>query len=129
MKKLNTIQKYENLNDIYATDEIGPGGSHHRFAIVKHSDAKLDNLDIVEQRSVQTIQFQCGPRNDENSTHGVTTVDLLEIVRNTLTSFQEGPYASKENQHAVNHIEEALLWLNKRTEDRIERNVLGTYKE
>lgn len=30
---------------------------------------------------------------------------------------------------ALMHIEEALLWLNKRVEDRIERNVLGTNKK
>ena len=29
MRKLNTIQKRENLNEVFAADEIGPGGANH----------------------------------------------------------------------------------------------------
>ena len=32
----------------------------------------------------------------------------------------------EKNYCALTHIEEALMWLNRRVEDRIERNVLGT---
>ena len=40
--------------------------------------------------------------------------------------FQDGPYASEYNTKALEHIELALMYLNRRVEDRIERNVLGT---
>ena len=40
--------------------------------------------------------------------------------------FQAGPYASEYNAKALEHIELALMYLNRRVEDRIERNVLGT---
>ena len=30
---------------------------------------------------------------------------------------------------SLTHIEEALMWMNKRAEDRAERNVLGTYEK
>lgn len=52
-------------------------------------------------------------------------VDLLEIVRDRLISFQSGQFSSRENACALTHIEEALMWQNRRVEDRIERNVLG----
>ncbi len=55
--------------------------------------------------------------------------DLLEIVRDRLKCFQEGDYRCRENAIALTHIEEALLWMNKRVEDRAERNVLGTYNQ
>ena len=51
--------------------------------------------------------------------------DLLEIVRDRLRAFQAGPYSCRENACALTHIEEALMWLNRRAEDRAERNVLG----
>ena len=35
----------------------------------------------------------------------------------------------RENACALTCIEEALMWMNKRVEDRIERNVLGTYEK
>lgn len=63
---------------------------------------------------------------EENSVHGVIDTDLLEIVRDRLKSFQAGSFSSRENACALTNIEEALMWLNRRVEDRIERNVLGT---
>lgn len=116
MEKLLTIQKREKLNDVYVADEKGPGGAHHRYDIVSNKNGSL----------IDTIQLQCGPRNEEGSIEGIIDTDLLEIVRNRLQAFQAGPFSSRENACALTHIEEALMWLNRRVEDRIERNVLGT---
>ena len=33
MRKLETIQNNENLNDVFAADEIGPGGANHEYHI------------------------------------------------------------------------------------------------
>lgn len=119
MEKLNTIQKREKLNDIYILDEKGNGGANHEYAIHAvpvEEDARLMGV----------IQFQNGARKLEDSTHGIIDTDLLEIVRHRLTCFQQGTFATRENAIALTHIEEALMWMNKRVEDRIERNVLGT---
>lgn len=113
MRKLSTIQKRENLNIVQALDEPGNGGANHVYKI------ETPKEDIV-------IQFQDGPRNVEGSTHGVIDADLLEIVRDRLKGFQTGDFATRENACALTHIEEALMWMNRRVEDRIERNVLGT---
>ena len=75
------------------------------------------------------VDFQKGPRNDPESRQGVLDCDLLEIVRDRLKGFQNGPMATRENACALTHIEEALMWLNKRVEDRIERGVLGTMEK
>lgn len=69
------------------------------------------------------------PLNYAYAVHGVLDTDLIEIVRDRLTAFQAGPYACRENACALTHIEEALLWMNKRVEDRITRGVLGTYEK
>ena len=115
MKKLSTIQKRENLNTVFATDEKGNGGAHHSYMI-----------DLQDGNKQVPIDFQNGARKLPDSTHGVLDTDLLEICRHRLQCFQEGPFASRENAIALTHIEEALMWLNRRVEDRIERNVLGT---
>lgn len=60
---------------------------------------------------------------------GVLDGDLLEIVRDRLRAFQSGPYSCRENACALTHIEEALMWLSRRAEDRVARNVLGTYNK
>ncbi len=125
MRELSTIQKREKLNDVYAADEIGPGGANHRYIICKEGETCwCDGSNFIGV--VAEILLQRGPRKDKNSQHGVIDSDLLEIVRDRLKSFQEGPFATRENACALTHIEEALMWLNRRVEDRIERNVLGT---
>lgn len=125
MRELSTIQKREKLNDVYAADEIGPGGANHRYIICKEGETCwCDGSNFIGV--VAEILLQRGPRKEEDSQHGVIDSDLLEIVRDRLKSFQEGPFATRENACALTHIEEALMWLNRRVEDRIERNVLGT---
>lgn len=115
IRKLNTIQKRENLNEVYAIDDSGSGGANHLYAVhLSKSDHPI------------TIQFQNGARTNPDSIPGVLDIDLLEIVRDRLKSFQSGEFATRENAIALTHIETALLWLNKRVEDRIERGVLGT---
>lgn len=133
MKKLSTIQKREKLNEVFAVDETGPGGANHLYMICKTGTAVLneeeDFISTNPEHIMCTIQLQCGPRNEENALHGVIDSDLLEIVRDRLKAFQSGPYSSRENACALTHIEEALMWLNCRVEDRIERNVLGQYQK
>lgn len=132
MKKLSTIQKRENLNEVYA-GEKGVGGASHDYMIVKVGCAKYgdkeNTLTVNPEDIIETLRFQEGPRKDPNSTHGVTDQDLLEIVRDRLKGFQSGDMPTQETACALTHVEEALLWLNKRIEDRIERNVLGTYNK
>lgn len=123
MEKLNTIQKRENLNEVMVLDEKGNGGANHRYGIYMngaHDNGKTPDI------CYGIIQFQNGARKLPDSIHGVLDTDLLEIVRHRLQCFQQGDFATRENEIALTHIEEALLWMNKRVEDRIARNVLGT---
>ena len=119
MRELNTIQKKEKLNEVWAVDEIGPGGANHRYTVESNEEESM------EKGRCTVIQFQCGPRKEDSSTWGVIDSDLLEIVRDRMIAFQAGPFASKYNEEALKGIEIALNALNKRVEDRINRNVLG----
>lgn len=119
MKKINTIQKRENLNEIYRLGEKGPGGAYHDYAIVA-----ADTQEVLAG-----IEFQKGPRKDPDARHGALDSDLIEIVRDRLAAFQDGAFATYETGHALLHLECALMWLNRRVEDRIERNVLGTMEK
>ena len=123
MEKLSTIQKRENLNVVCRTTDVGPGGAYHYYQI------RFKNEENPEIMVACELTFQKGPRKDPHSIQGILDTDLLEIVRDRLNCFQSGDYATRENAIALTHIEEALLWMNKRVEDRIERNVLGTYEK
>lgn len=110
------IQREDNLNVVKYDDTPGPGNGRHYY--------EVERADTGE--TLAKIQFQNGARKEEGSTPGVLEGDLLEIVRHRLQCFQSGEYATRENALALTAIEEALMWLNKRKEDRKARGVLGT---
>lgn len=118
MEQLITIQKREKLNTVSRIDGPGPGGAHHSYII-----------EPIGAMEPTVINFQKGPRKDPESITGVIDSDLLEIVLDRFKSFQAGDFASRENAVVITHLEEALMWINRRVEDRIERNVLGTYEK
>ena len=120
MEKLSTIQKRNNLNEVYRCGDPGPGGAYHNYRV----EGMIDPGSMLTHSRL--ISFQCGPRKELLSDHGILDTDLLEIVRDRLKCFQAGDYACRENACALTHIEEALMWMNKRVEDRAERGVLGT---
>lgn len=118
MRELNE-HKVNPVNDalkIVVSDEPGAGGAHHEYEI-GHNGALMCKVD-----------FQNGPIA-ESGINGITHEALLAIVADRLRSFQAGPYRCKENACALTHIEEAMLWLHKRTWDRMQRGVEGTSKQ
>lgn len=118
MERLSTIQKRENLNLIYAIDEKGNGGANHRYVITK-SDETVWTCGNNTIGILEDIQFQNGPRHVEGSQHGILDTDLLEIVRHRIQCFQAGQFATEYNAKALEHIELALMYMNRRVEDRL----------
>lgn len=55
---------------------------------------------------------------------GTTNEEVLAVLIDRL-NFLNNKFPCRENSIAITHIETALLWLNKRTADRIARNVEG----
>ena len=120
MRELSTIQKIEKLNRVFASDEAGAGNANHEYDIYPAESFGEDSEPLT------VVQFQHGARRLPDSVRGVIDTDLLEIVRDRLKGFQSGEFSCRENACALTHIEEALMWMNRRVEDRIERQVLGT---
>ena len=117
-RELKTIQMFDKLNRISAVGERNKGNGNTVYSV-----EKPDGTEIAK------IQFQNGPRGKEDSTDGLIDEDLLEIVRDRLRGFQEGPFSCRENALALTAVEEALLWLDHRKNDRKDRNVLNKYEK
>ena len=75
---------------------------------------------------VGQVQFQKGPIK-ECGVNGVMNEDLIAMVIDRIQSFQESEYKCRENAVAITKLEEALMWLRKRTQDREDRGVEGTH--
>lgn len=73
------------------------------------------------------IHFQEGPIK-ECGVNGVCNEDLIAMVICRLEHFQKSEFACRENALAKTKLEEALLWLRKRTMGREKRQVEGTHE-
>lgn len=121
MRKV-TDHKVNGLNEaieINVIDEPGAGGANHRYNI----DGP-DSLYSATSFRVE-IMFQKGPIQ-EAGVNGISQEALLAVVIDRLRSFQAGQYSCRENAIALTKCEEALMWLQKRTRDRMARGVEGT---
>lgn len=130
MRKINT-HKVNPANDkleIAVTDEPGAGGANHRYEVTGFNSSSNPSRLGTEKESGALILFQNGPIN-ENGVNGLTQEVLIAICIDRLQAFQAGPYACRENALALTKLEEAQMWLQKRTRDRMARNVEGTHKK
>lgn len=114
---------------VHVVDEPGAGGANHLY-MIGGFDTTTNASDPFKERYGKgsdhtTILFQNGPIG-EHGVNGITQEVLLAIVADRLRSFQQGPFSTKENAVALTHVETALLWLQKRTHDRMRRGVEGT---
>lgn len=119
-----TSHRVNGLNEhltIAVKDGPGPGNANHEYEIVyiKRSPAGVQTPVSVP------ISFQNGPINEVGVT-GLSNEALLAIVEDRLVGFQGGQYACRENALALTHLQESLMWLQKRTRDRMARGVEGT---
>lgn len=100
-------------------------GAPHHFSVheVQRSDSELEAGALV--RKLAEIHFQEGPIK-ENGVNGVCNEDLIGMVLCRLEYFQETAFNCRENAIAITKLEEALMWLRKRTLGREKRGVEGT---
>lgn len=114
MKKI-----YETTHNtvVYAVDEPSENcNANHEFLILEEGNQK---------RTLQHIKMQNGAILP-NGLNGIFMEHLIAICINMLNGFQTSKYKCRENAIAITKLEEALLWLNKRTNERIARGVEGT---
>jgi hypothetical protein len=136
-----TDHKVNGLNEainITTYDEPGPGGANHAYNII----GLAENIPNIGPRPFgANIRFQNGPVSTPETMNGITNEALIAVVIDRLRGFQfqrkedgtfdeskRGTYACKENACALTHLEESLMWLQKRTRDRMARGVEGTMK-
>ena len=90
---------------------------------------ELANFENKEEQG-QIIQFIEKKPITEGSTQlktvsdGTTNEELISVLIDRL-GFLQSKFPCKENACAITKLEEGLMWLNKRTADRMKRNVEG----
>lgn len=77
------------------------------------------------------IHFCKGNKADDSvfRQSGFFTETLIAAAKKYLEENNVGDLASRETSTAITKLDEALMWLNKRAEDRKLRGVQGTYQK
>jgi hypothetical protein len=118
-----TIHKTNDCNKaitILADNETTIGGAPISYSICidKFPGSRSLIIDIAE------LSFQNG--NPEDGLNGITIEVLLAIAIDRLQCLQAGDFSCRENANAITKLEEAMHWLQHRTNDRLQRGVEGT---
>jgi len=151
MRKLHD-HKVNGLNEAIeiTADGPGPGGASHNYTLFIP-----DSVPTKPGVTVHTVlSFQNGPIATPQDFNGITNEALLAVLIDRMRGFQHrryiergpdepqnppgakigefdfnsrGQYACRENAVALTHLEDALMWLQKRTRDRMARGVEGTH--
>lgn len=112
---------------VYTADERASDNAHHKYKIVVngwHEDGEQGTAPVY---SVD-LEFQNGGLK-EVGPNGITDQALLAIVLDRLRSFNEGQFRCRENSMMITKLEEALMWGEKRGNDRAKRGVEGERKQ
>lgn len=72
----------------------------------------------------QLLKFETG--KVETIENGTTNEEVLEMMIDRM-KFLQGLFPCKENACCITHLEEALMWLEKRRKDREKRGVEGKH--
>lgn len=153
MTRTITDHKVNGLNEaieIIAVDQPGPGGANHRYDIIGRAE---DIPGTPVRLFGANLRFQNGPIASATDMNGITNEALLAVLIDRMRGFQgvppvhsapeitgvlttepkdyaaknlRAPFACRENAMALTHLEEALMWLQKRTLDRVKRGVEGS---
>lgn len=100
-------------------------GATYNVPTFKVTDAGIEDgagIDIV---------FCKGNKEDNTilRQEGVFTETLIETAKRYLESVNVGPMSTRETSMVITKLDEALMWINKRAEDRKLRGVQATYQK
>jgi hypothetical protein len=91
----------------------------HRYSFKNFEDGVYD----------QELQFiEKNPQGQDLVTvfDGTTNEEVLEVLINRM-EYLQNKFPCRENSIVITKLQESLMWLNKRTADRIVRNVEGKH--
>lgn len=126
-----TSHRVNGLNEALAIQGLGDPGAGGACLHYKIAPAELFTFDCCADparasrlmRACADLRFQDG--NPADGVNGISNEALLAIVEDRLIGFQDGPFKTREAAVALTKIQEAMMWLHKRTRDRTARGVEG----
>jgi hypothetical protein len=99
--------------------EVNIPGHNYELANFENKEAKGQILQFIQKEPSSSEPTRLITIHD-----GTTNEEVLKVLINRMESLQ-AKFPCRENAIALTHMEESLMWLDKRTADRMKRNVEG----
>lgn len=119
MRELESALHTTKYSKVLVEEDYKYNAPHNYFILSIEPEQPFSKL-------LLNIHFQEGPIK-ECGVNGVMGEDLINIVIDRLQHFNRSEFACRENAMAITKLEEALMWLRKRTVSREQRGVEGTH--
>jgi hypothetical protein len=105
--------------------EVVVSGARYKVPTFKVTNEGIEDGEGIE------IVFCKGNKQDESTLRqeGVFTETLIQTAKEYLESVNVGDMATRETSMVVTKLDEALMWISKRAEDRKLRGVQATYQK
>ena len=97
----------DSLTYLQAQEKEDGNPTHHDFEVRRTLDNKV----------LGKVHFQQGALGDEGP-NGILNEDLLMMIIDRVESFQSSKLRCRDNENALQHLYEALFWLNQRNSKR-----------
>ncbi len=116
--------------EVKTADLRANDNAHHKYTIevLPNWTNSPDEKNGGSPVEVCQLNFQNGGLK-EVGPNGITDQALIAVVLDRLRSFNDGPYRCRENSVIITKLEEAMMWMEKRGNDRARRGVEGERKQ
>ena len=94
-------------------------GHTYELSNFENKDAEGQTLQFIHKEPITE-----GSAELRTVADGTTNEELLDVLIDRL-NFLQSKFPCRENAIVITKLEESLMWLNKRTADRVKRNVEG----
>lgn len=108
--------------------------SRQGFTSEHNTDSNGNPAGGISKTNGTTVNWQNGPLGegaDRKEPNGAFVEDIIDIARDRIEYYQtesNGRFNCTENAMAITRLQEAVFWLNSRTQRRTEAGTEGTHR-
>lgn len=99
----------------------------HKYELQNFEPTEVNNIDVYSNQELQFIHKEPVdglPTQLRTVANGTTNEEVLTMLIHRMNYLQK-KFPCRENAIAITNLEQALMWLEKRTNDRKKRGVEG----
>lgn len=93
-------------------------GHRYELSNFENKNEKGQELQFIQKEPIE------GTTELKTVSDGTTNEELLSVLINRM-NYLQSKFPCRENALVITKLEESLMWLEKRTSDRMKRNVKG----